>query len=237
MTADGKAKYICHACIGDPYLSLEVRREWTPATCGYCGGTREALAQEDLADRIHGVLHEHFQLTPNYPDEPHEYFLLSEGRWERRGDPVSFVIAEIAGLDEPLADDLTELLSEQHNYRTAKGDGENPYGREAMYEEREPFDFGFQLTWAELCRHIRSRSRFFSEDAERMLSEIFGDLSAHWLGSTWPHGIKAARESSRCSRSHRCALETGCALPRSRPWSISHRRISWTAHHRELRKR
>ena len=176
---DTEATHICHACIDDKLLSEEVKKEWPPTMCSYCGKTREAIALEDLADRIHDVLHEHFQLTPNFPDEPHEHFLSMHGRWERRGESPSSVIAEMAGLDEEPANDVTLLLSEQYSYRAVKDGGEDPYGLEAMYEEREPFDLGFRLTWAEFRREIRSRSRFFNADSEQMLDDIFGDLATH----------------------------------------------------------
>ena len=181
MTAeqDSEAAYICHACIGNQFLADEVKRECPPTTCSYCGETCEAIALDDLADRIHNVLHEHFKFTPDYPDEPHDYFLATLGKWERRGDPVRFVIAEMAGLEEEPADDLTSLLSEQHSYTAAREGEEDPYGSEAMYEEREPFDLAFRLTWAEFCRQIRSRSRFFNADGERMLGDIFGNLTTH----------------------------------------------------------
>ena len=101
------------------------------------------------------------------------------GDWERRGDPLSWVVAEIAKVDEEPANDITSLLSEQSNYRPWEDDREDPYGQEAMYEEREPFDLGFRLIWNEFRREILSRSRFFNTDSERMLSDIFGDLIRH----------------------------------------------------------
>ena len=181
MTAsqDSEATHVCHVCIGDPFLSEQVKREWSPTTCSYCGETGEAIALADLANRIHDVLHEHFQLTPNYPDESHDYFLASQGKWERRGESVGFVIAEIAALDEEPADDLTSLLSERHSYRAAREGEEDPYGSDAMYEERQPYDLGFRLAWAEFHREIRSQSRFFSTNAEQILGDIFGDLTTH----------------------------------------------------------
>ena len=178
-TQDGEATHICYACIGDKVLSEQVKRDWPPTTCSYCGETREAIALDDLADRVHEVLHEHFQLTPGFPDEPHEYFLSMHGKWERRGEPTSSVIAEMADLDEEPADDLVSLLSERYSYQTVKDGEEDPYGLEAMYEEREPFDLEFQLTWAQFQRGMRSRSRFFNADSERMLGDIFGDLATH----------------------------------------------------------
>ena len=177
---DEHPKYLCHECIGDQFLASEVKAQYDPTACYYCGKTGEAIMLENLAERTHDVLQEYFELTPDYPSEPYEHMEASEGRWERRGEPANYIIAEIAGLDEEVADDVTALLSHQHGgHRVIRRGGEDPYGDDAMYEARGPNDSGFHYTWAELRREIRSRSRFFSTESEEMLRFIFGDLSAH----------------------------------------------------------
>ncbi len=173
-------KYVCYECIGDQSLASEVKAQCDPTLCRYCGKTGEAIALEDLADRIHDVLQEHFQVTPDYPSEPYEHWEASERRWERRGELAKYIIAEVADLDEKVAGDVVALLSDQHGgNRAIMEGGEDPYGDDAMYEERGPNDSGFRYNWAEFRQEIRSRSRFFSTESEEMLRFIFGDLSAH----------------------------------------------------------
>ena len=184
---DEHPKYLCHECIGDQFLASEVKARYYPTACYYCGKTGEAIMLENLAERTHDVLQIHFELTPDYPSEPYEHMEASEGRWERRGEPANYIIAEIASLDEEVADDVTALLSHQHGgYRIIKRGGEDPYGDDAMYETRGPDDSGFRYTWAELRRQIRSRSRFFSTESEEMLRFVFGDLSAHTASDDKP---------------------------------------------------
>ena len=176
---DLDSKLVCHSCICDEYMAEQVRVKATPALCSYCNETRAAIALDCLSNRIHDAMQEHFELTPGYPSEPYEFFTASEGRWERRGDPVEYVIAELGGLDEDVASDVTSLLSGRHGYWAIREEGrEDPYGLEAMYEEKEAFDLGFRLTWAEFRREVQANSRFFSPGAEKLLAEIFGDLTA-----------------------------------------------------------
>ena len=173
-------KFVCHKCIGDEHLAAEVKGSGNVGICGYCNESCTGWELEDLADRIHDVLQEHFELTPDYPDSPFEYLAASEGRWERRGDPAEWIIAEVAGLDEEIATDITSLLSGIHGYRAIREEGgADPYSAEACYERLEPDETGFRYTWAAFLREIRSRSRFFNADAEEMLNEIFGDLTTH----------------------------------------------------------
>ena len=169
---------VCNNCVMNPILSEEIKEQGKHGICDHCGKPGETTALKDLAERIHDVLQEHFRLTPGYPEEPVELFLYKEDKWKRRGDPTDFLISDIAGLDEPIAEELVSLLSEKHTYEAAKDGVENPYGSEAMYEEREPSHLGFQIAWNEFRREIQSKSRFFSATAEHVLASIFGDLDS-----------------------------------------------------------
>ena len=174
---DANFKLVCFRCIGDHVLSDKVKAEGASVYCDYCGNRRAAKNLEWVANRIDEVVQQHFELTPGYPVDPFELFLASKGDWERRGESVEYLIAEIASLEERSAHDLTDILSNRQSYEAGKYGEENPYGPEAMYEEREPFDLGFRLTWTEFRREIQSRSRFFSAGVEEMLADIFGDLT------------------------------------------------------------
>ena len=176
---DAKTRNVCHECIGEQFLKRVVNEEGTLGRCCYCGKTQITLVLEDLADRIHRALQEHFELTPDHPSEPDEYVRLAmHGIWERSGEEVEYLIADIAGLDEQIARDVTSVLSDIHAYQAVRGGAENPYDFEAMYKERQPNDGQFRLTWNEYCHEIGSHSRFFGSDAERMLDRIFDNLSA-----------------------------------------------------------
>lgn len=169
---------VCHDCVGDPFLADEVKEEGARGLCNYCRETREALTLEDLAERIHEVLQGHFELTPSMPSG-YEYALAREGLWERPGYPVADVIADIAGLSEENARDVRELLSDRHGYWAINDGEDDPYGSDALYEERRLDDWNFRDTWAAFRSEIRSRARFFSAYAEEALNSIFGDLSTH----------------------------------------------------------
>ena len=208
---DDHPKYVCHGCIGDQFLASEVKAQCDPSVCHYCGETREAIALENLADRVHNALHEHFHLTPDHPSQPFQY------TWERRGDPVEDIVAEIAGLQDRVAGDLVELLSDQHSYSAISEGREDPYGPDARYEPRSPNDLLFEVTWEMLCDELRSSPTLFSakpkpehkweytfdhkghvierirddshqhrELCEEMLAFIFGDLDSHVTGDEEP---------------------------------------------------
>ena len=180
MTAqDDVTKRVCHRCIGDEFLASEVKKQGARSQCSYCDETREALTLEDFANRVDAALQEHYVLTPNYPDEPEEFFQANEGSWERRGDSPEFVIASMTEVSEEIADGVKALLSDRFSYPAGRDGEEDPYGCEAMYEERYPDDLHFHETWMAFRNELRSRVRFFSATADGNLSDIFGKLTTY----------------------------------------------------------
>ena len=179
-TEDIDMEYVCHDCIGDPFLAEVVRAEGTRVACSYCNAVGEALPLDDLAQRIHEVLQAHFELTSNEAIY-FEHLLIKEGLsgWEQPGYPVADVIADIADVSEEIAIDVMELLSDQCSYRAIMDGEENPYDSDACYEERGPDDWDFRETWEAFRDEIRFRKRFFSTYAEEALTHIFGDLGTH----------------------------------------------------------
>jgi hypothetical protein len=168
---------VCIGCIGDSFLREEVRESAAEGTCSYCENDDRVVALEDLAHHIHEVLQAQFDLTSSEP-VGYDYYLAKEGRWNRPGDPVAVVIADMAGLDEEISEDIREHLSGIYGYRARKDGEEDPYGYEAQYEERGPNDYNFHDTWEGFCQRLKWRSRFFSEYAEEDLNSIFGDLDS-----------------------------------------------------------
>ena len=168
---------VCHACIGDEVLAEEVMKVGLNRRCRYCGGARASMALNTLAVRVDDTLQEHFTLTPEYPVEPLDNFLMSQGLWEPEGDQVGCVIAEVAGVSEEIADDITSVLSRSWAYvRSVRHGGERLYDPDSLYEEREPEDWMYRDIWESFRTEIGSHARFFSPYAEEMLNSIFGDL-------------------------------------------------------------
>ena len=170
-TEDIYTDYVCHDCIGDPFLNKVVCAEGTRVVCSYCNAVGEALPLDDLAQRIHKVLQDHFELTSSQPIG-HEYALAREGLWERAGDLAKHVIADITGVSEEIVTDVQELLSDCYGYRAIKDGEENPYDSDACYEEQGADN----SAWKTFCEQIRSHGRFFNRYAEDELTHIFGDL-------------------------------------------------------------
>jgi hypothetical protein len=136
-----------------------------------------------LAERVQGVIEQHFQITPSDPSE--EGLAYDEDmHWERRGEPVAYVIEEIAELEPEVAEAVRECLSEKTSWDEFES-YENPFGSETYYEEGQPDTGNFHESWEFFRQEIRTRTRFFGRSARQALNEIFGDLASlkTWQGT------------------------------------------------------
>ena len=173
-----QAKYACHRCVTDTDLATQLLDGGQLRLCSYCGERRQTFPLEEMAARIHEVVQQHFQLTPDHPDSPDEWYAVKlEHDWERRGCSPNDLIAEIAGLEQEIADDIVQHLSDIHSYRTVSHGGEDPYGIEARYEESGPDAGPFRIIWDNVPTSIQHQVRFFNTEVEDVLNRVFTELN------------------------------------------------------------
>jgi hypothetical protein len=172
---------LCSRCIGDAFLRTEIEKEGEPGTCSYCNEPGCTISIGDVADRIDTVFEEHFQRTATEPSSM-EYTMMKEGDydWEREGDPVVYVIASAAGIDEEPAEDIRHVLEDRHgDMELAQIGEEGPYDEEAHYVETEVDDTEFRENWHHFETSLKTEARFFSAAAEETLERAFEGLADH----------------------------------------------------------
>jgi hypothetical protein len=145
------------------------------ATCSYCAKAARTISIGDLAGRIEEAIERHFYRTSNEP-EGIEYLAAKEGLWERPGERVVDVIADIAEIDEDPSRDVLLILQEK-NPDSIDCSNEPPFDDEAQYAEVPPDDVDLQAEWDDFERTLKTENRFFSKDAQATLESIFRDLS------------------------------------------------------------
>ena len=170
---------VCHRCVRDTYLANQLVNHGELRACSYCFEHRNTFALDELAGRIDEVINRYFQLTPNGPVEPDEFMDIALGLdWERKGYSPNDLVAEVAGVDQEIADDVVQLLSGAHGYRLARSGGEDPYHYEARHEELGPDTGPFWSIWESVPNSIQHRARYFNTDAEFVLAHLFSELRA-----------------------------------------------------------
>jgi hypothetical protein len=177
---DEEQLYICHECVSDEFLKKEIRDEGKREKCSYCEKSRKAIQLTSLAERIHWAIEEHFYLTSNEPSSI-EYAMLSDKEsnydWARSGEPINYLIQDVAGVNKAIASDVQKHLS-MYFGGDPKEFEENPYEDEACYEENSPDSYALQESWEFFRQEITYRARFFSQFKEQVLDELFSNLDS-----------------------------------------------------------
>jgi len=133
MNEDKIDKHLCSECVGEVFLRSEILRRGIEADCSYCEGHRKTLSIGEMADAIELALKEHFYRTPTEPSGL-EYTMMKEGDydWERKGDPITFVIEESAQVELEAAEDIQRVLEDRHyDFELAQMGEEQPFDEDA----------------------------------------------------------------------------------------------------------
>lgn len=170
---------VCADCIGERYLADLIDRTGLLAMCHYCSVEGQTIAIEELSERVEHVIDQHFERTATDP-EGYEYYIQREtGNWERSGEPVAEVIAEMLEADGSIADDLREVLDE----KTSDWDGitcgeEQPFSDEAHYVESTSVDHAsISEEYQRFEQVLVDQARYFSPETRSFLGTLFGQLA------------------------------------------------------------
>lgn len=175
------ARRICWRCIGEAYLSDEIKqKDDGDAPCSYCGETEPSYTIEELAERIEAAFEHHFDRTSNQPTA-WQYSLMSDGEssyeWERDGLPVLDAIEQAAEIPSAAAEDVVAVLGAKHeDIEAAQMGEETEFASDSYYEEKGPNDQAWQEEWNSFERSLKTEARFFSRTAGSHLASIFGGI-------------------------------------------------------------
>lgn len=194
-------KYVCFKCVGEKYLQEKIRSGGHIQTCSYCQERNKSTKLDSLAGIIQTALNEHYQCTPDQPDA-YEYACMKafDREWERSGECLNYVIQEIATVDEPIAKDVEEFLSEDFDPHCGEMYDDDPH-----YELSDPSDWQLRNMWEEFQKEITSRSRFFSPTAKNILDEIFQDI-ASLKTSAGESAIRIIQETDKSPHIYRARI-------------------------------
>lgn len=173
-------KFICHSCVLEPVLNKKIVEKGCRHECSYCGKRVKCLSMEDLADDIETAFRNFYYRTAEEQDEydyNYQHALGTWDGWERSGYPLIGLIEEEAQIPSVAAKDIAEILANK-NYDKDKAElgEESDFAVGSYYDFKGPDDPHWETEWSEFEKSIKSRSRFFNREAERLLNEIFADM-------------------------------------------------------------
>jgi hypothetical protein len=168
---------ICSNCIGESFLSNLVAENGKRRKCSYCGSTGKTISVEELADRTGAVF---YQRTLDYPDD-YQSAMLSDKEsgysWERDGDPVTDVIADVARISPEAAMDVQSILQERFSSRSSDEIGEETeFDEESYYVYVGVDSKAWEEKWDEFEKSLKTSNRYFNQFGKEYLDEVFKDL-------------------------------------------------------------
>lgn len=180
---DDDQRWVCAKCIGEPFLSSRVTTTCGEHECSFCGRVAPALTVYDLADFIGTAFQTHYYRTTNEPDAFESAMLAdreSSYEFERSGEEVLYAISGAADLSEEIAQEVLEILSDQHgDFDSAAMGEECEFDPESYYERRGPNDVEFQIEWRSFERSLKTETRFFNKEAEVFLGRLFSGIEEY----------------------------------------------------------
>ncbi len=182
MAQEDLERTICGECVGDTYMSVQIDKSGAEATCEFCNKDTACMTLGELADHVEAAISLHYRLTSDQPDG-FEHAMLADKEsgyvWERSGYPLADLLNDMLSLPEAAAEAVLDILADEHfDWDDAKAGEENPFDRDAHYAPVRVSDMDLQYGWQEIEASLKSRSRFFNQEAQVFLDSIFAGIDA-----------------------------------------------------------
>lgn len=177
-----KAKKLCNRCIGEAYLSEQVRSTGIRLTCSYCGKTGQCYRLDKISGFVDAAFQQHYSRTSDQPNAWESAMLAddeSDFEWDRHGDPVEDAIMNAADIPEQAAADIQRVLEEEYaDYEARQMGDETEYASGSHYEVKGPSDASWEEEWQSLEYTLKTETRFFSRSAASHLNSVFDGIGA-----------------------------------------------------------
>jgi len=166
-------KWVCHACVGEAFLKARIKKEGEKHRCSFCRHQRAALPLDAIVDAFDQAFERHLYRTSDQPSD-YEYLLMKESsyQWDRSGDPVLWVLQEVGGIGEKLAEAMRSELCDRH-YEHDEFQNEGDFDEDSHYSYSAINTEEFSAAWKSFTEDLKTRSRYFSRTAEATLNNLF----------------------------------------------------------------
>jgi hypothetical protein len=163
---DEDTDFICHECIGESFLKEEVKKRGSRITCSYCNRKIKGLSISDISKRIEDAFDAHYDFCSSDDEDFFNGHLMSS--------PVIEAIMDAAQISRPAAEDIQEILKNDHyDMDNAINGYENEFGPDSYYEFKQPNDTKWQKEWQDFERSLKTETRFFNDMGKQILNSIF----------------------------------------------------------------
>lgn len=173
---------LCRACTASEWLKGEMARIGTVGLCSFCAADNEpGLPLHVVASYVDQAFENNFDQTPENPSD-WEYAIRGgdASNWERSGDEIQYVLQDVVGVDEDVAEALRDTLADHYyDHDDAMMGTEQPFSKRSHYARKQTDDLQAHSSWLSLERELKHSRRFFSPDIKARLDSVFGSVASH----------------------------------------------------------
>lgn len=167
MDEEPRDRRLCCECVAEAFLRSEIQRRGHEAECFYCGRRHKTFSIGEIADEVELALNEHFYRT-------------ASDDWERKGDPITFIIEECAEIEREPAEEIQKVLEERNHHFDTDTIGEEEEFEEDAHYARKGVDVAeSQAGWLHFENNLKTQARYFSRTAESTLESVFEGIADH----------------------------------------------------------
>ncbi|MGQ3214651.1 RES family NAD+ phosphorylase [Bosea sp. CRIB-10] len=174
------AKKLCYRCVGEDYLSAEIRRDGKRRKCSYCDRTAKSYLIGEMAERVEAAFDQHYARTSDQPTSWQQTMLSdreSEYEWDRDGEQTVDAVMNSADMPEAAAEDIQQILEDKFDdFDSAALGEETEFSSDAYYEQKGTSDQAWQEEWRSFEKSLKTEARFFSRAAASHLAAIFNGI-------------------------------------------------------------
>ncbi|WP_179178671.1 RES domain-containing protein [Pseudomonas sivasensis] len=177
---DDESKRVCVGCIGESFLQGKIAVE-VAGKCSYCDETSSPCIEvEELATQVESAFEAHYERTAEEPNA-FESAMHRDSEidydWDREGDPILDVIADILGCEENIASDVLEILNVKYDNRDpSDSHDECEFAFDSYYIRKSSSAGDWDELWLRLEHALKHESRLFNQEALTILNSVFADL-------------------------------------------------------------
>lgn len=157
--------YICHGCVGDPYISNEIKKNGsTEDRCSYCNSRKKTVTLIELIEPINRMFRMFYR--GRYDADLYPGYNL--------GSSAEEIIAEELEVEYDIAEYLHAALQEEYNdyYDDAGG----IYNENYVYKKTDLTSGLLEQKWDEVKYSLQSEARFFNNHVKSFFEKIFNGL-------------------------------------------------------------
>ncbi|MGA3026321.1 MAG: RES family NAD+ phosphorylase [Bryobacteraceae bacterium] len=146
----------------EPFLRAKIEMDGLSETCSYCEQEGNTFSIDQIADSVAAIFADVYRLTE-----------APEGR------SVVTLIKNLAGLDEPAADDVRCVLKERRaNEHLEIGVEDDSFDTGSRYTRSvDAWEFDWQ--WRRFEESLKTETRYFNRETEEVLTSIFDGIDRY----------------------------------------------------------